>query len=292
MAKEENFKSWDKAIMIPLDKLVLTDWNTNVMEPEEFAALCQEIKTGGFDEPCQVVPLRGKNEGKYLVLGGEHRYKATLSSGKKEIPCVVKEHLSDAEEKELMLWSVRRNNIRGKIDAQKYALLEQKLSERWSMAAEAARREMLIKGDILKNLKKSPALEDNESIELSGDDDESLDDDGSAPTGNGHESSGDKPRGDRPATDGERDRKKKFADRRALLQALKTAEQEVLLESGDTVEHGYLFFAQGGGTHLVVDESAKLHELVAEMVNILKRNSEKVDEFLISAITKELENWR
>lgn len=292
MSKEENFKSWSEAVIIPIDKLVLTDWNTNVMEKEEFAALCQEIKEGGFDEPCQVVPLKGKNAGKYLVLGGEHRYKASIANGKREIPCVVKEHLSDAEEKELMLWSVKRNNIRGRIDAQKYALLEQKLSERWSVAAEAARREMLIKGDILKTLKKSPALEDNESIELSGDDDESLDDDGSAPTGNGNESSGDKPRGDRPATDGERDRKKKFADRRALLQALKSAEQEVLLESGDTVEHGYLFFAQGGGTHLVVDESPKLHELVAEMVSILKRNSEKVDDFLVAAITKELENWR
>src|SRR5579859_441811 len=162
MAKQENLKTWDEAVLIPVDKLVLTDWNTNVMDDGEYAALCQEIKTGGFDEPCQVVPLKGKNKDKFLVLGGEHRYKASIANGKKEVPCVIKKHLSDAEEKDLMLWSVRRNNIRGRIDAQKYALLEQKLSERWSMASEAARREMLIKGDLLKSLKKSPALEDNE----------------------------------------------------------------------------------------------------------------------------------
>jgi ParB-like chromosome segregation protein Spo0J len=291
MPKQEDLKSWNEAVVIPTDKLILTDWNCNSMDDEEFAALCMEIKDGGFDEPCQVVPLKGKNEGKYLVLGGEHRYKASLANGKKEVPCIIKTHLADAAEKELMLWSVRRNNIRGRIDAQKYAALEHKLADRWSMAAEAARREMLIKGDLLKTLKRSPALEDNESLELSNDDDESLDDDSSS-TGSKGDTGGDKPHGDRPATDGEREVKKKFADRRALLMALKAAEQEVLLESEDTVEHGYLFFSQAGGTHLVVNESARLHELVAEMVNILKRNSEKVDDFLASAISNEIEKWK
>lgn len=296
MAKKESFKKWDEAeddfekwtqaIMIPVEDLTLTSWNVNTMDSDEYAALCAEIKNGGFDEPCQVVPIK---DGKFLILGGEHRYKASIANSLKNVPCVIKKHLTGAEEKELMLWSVRRNNIRGRIDAQKYALLEQKLSERWSVASEAA--QMLIKGDVLKKLRQSPALEDNESLELSNDDDESLDDDGSIPTDGKNESRG-KSRGERSATDGEREGKKKFADRRALLQALKAAEQEVLLESGDTVEHGYLFFGQGGGIHLVVDESAKLHELVSEMVNILKRNSEKVDDFLISALSKELENWR
>lgn len=297
MAKEKptsGFKVWSEAVVIPLDKLVPAEWNCNEMDTEEFAELCHEIKDGGFDEPIQVVPLKDKDAGKYLILGGHHRYKALIAVGKKEAPCIIKQHLTDADEKELMLWTVKRNNIRGKIDEQKYAKLEARLSDKWSVSAEAARREMLIKGELLQKLNRSPALEDNESIELTNDDDdELLDEDGSEPTGNGGGDAGEKkPRGERPATDGERDRKKKFADRRALLQALKAAEQEVLLESGDTVEQGYLFFSQGGGTHLVVNESPKLHELVAEMVSILKRNSEKVDEFLIAAITKELENWR
>jgi ParB-like chromosome segregation protein Spo0J len=285
---KKDFKTWDGAIVIPIDKLILCDWNCNVMADEEFAALCLEIKDGGFDEPCQVVPVK---DDKYLVLGGEHRVRGAVANGFKELPCVIKKHLTGAEEKDLIIWSVRRNDIRGKIDAQKYAALEQRLDKKWGVAAEAARREMLIKGDLLKNLRRSPALEDNESLELSNDDDDLLDSDGS-PNDSKNDSDGKKSKGERSATDGEHDTKKKFADRRALLQALKSAEQEVLLQSEDTVEHNYLFFTQNGGQHLVVDESAKLHELVAEMVNILKRNSEKVDDFLVSAISKELASWR
>lgn len=289
--KPQQHKAWTEAVLIPISQLVLTEWNTNEMEDSEFAELCKEIKDGGFDEPCQVVPLKGENEGKFLVLGGEHRFKAMLTNGKKEVPCIIKKHLSDADEKELMLWSVKRNNIRGKINEQKYAKLEAKLLDKWGVAAEAARREMLIRDEMLAKLQRSPALEDNESIELSDDDDE-LSDDDPAPSDGGGGSKGEKPKGDRPATDGQRDVKKKFADRRALMQALKSAEQEVLLESADTVEQGYLFFCQGGGTHLIVDESKELHALVAEMVNIVKNNSEKVNDFLVSAITKELPNWR
>lgn len=284
-------KSWIGAVMISVDNLILTSWNCNKMDNEEFAVLCSEIKDGGFDEPCQVVPLRDSDEGKYLVLGGEHRYKASKANGLKEIPCVIKTSLSDADEKDLILWSVRRNNIRGKVDAAKYAQLEHRLNDKYSLAAEAARREMLIKGDTLKNLKRSPALEDNESIELTSDDDDLFNDDGSEPSGSNGDSSGGKARGNRPATDGERDTKKKFADRRALMQALKAAEEEVLLESGDTVEHGYLFFGQGAGLHLVVDENEKLKELISRMVEVCKANSESVRDLLISALTKELPNW-
>lgn len=292
MSKEKALKTWSEAVIIPVDKLVPAEWNCNTMEPEEFAELCHEIKAGGFDEPIQVVPLKG-GDGTFLILGGHHRYKACVATGRKEVPCIIKQHLTDADEKELMLWTVKRNNIRGKIDEQKYAKLEQRLSEKWSISAEAARRQMLVKGEILQRLNKSPALEDNESIDLSHDDDDLSDEDGSAPVSSRSDSEGrEMPRGERPATDGERDRKRKFADRRALLQALKAAEEEVLLTSGDTVEQGYLFFAQGGGNHLIVNESPKLHDLIAEMVSVLKNNSEKVDDFLISAITKELPNWR
>lgn len=285
---EKDLKIWPEVVMIPVDKLDFSKWNVNTMDDETFAALCYEIKMNSFDEPVQVIRI--KDSDRYLVLGGEHRVKAGLAAKMKEIPCVLKKKLENKDEKELALWTVRRNHIRGKIDAQKYAVLEQKLSERWSMASEAARREMLIKGDILKMLKKSPALEDNESLELA-DDDELLNDAGPS-TGSKNESTDKKSSGNRSATDGDHEVKKKFADRRALLMALKTAEQDVLLESGDTVEHGYLFFAQSAGLHLVVNESAKLHELVSEMVNILKRNSERVDEFLSTAISKELELWR
>lgn len=48
MAKED-LKKWDGAVILPVDKLVITNWNTNILPVEEFAALCKEIKDGDFD---------------------------------------------------------------------------------------------------------------------------------------------------------------------------------------------------------------------------------------------------
>jgi len=97
MTKE--FKTWNDAVLIPTEKLTFTDWNINSMSDEEFAALCHEIQEHGFDEPCQVVPVGDK----YLVLGGEHRTRASLALGLEHVPCCIKENLTDAEEKDLII---------------------------------------------------------------------------------------------------------------------------------------------------------------------------------------------
>ena len=86
-------------------------------------------------------------------------------------------------------------------------------------------------------------------------------------------------------------RKQAFADRRALLTSLKAFQQDVLQQSADTVEQGYLFFGIAGHTHLVVNENAYLNKLVGEMVEACKANSDQLNEFLISAIKKELPAW-
>jgi hypothetical protein len=243
---------------IAVDDLVLTHWNCNEMGDVEFAALMEEIDEGGFDEPLHIVRItEGKDEGKYLVLGGEHRYKAAVGLAYTEIPCVVKKHLSEADEANLMLWSNKRNHVRGKLNQQKYVKMEQVICSRMDLQRDTARKRMLMREERAKKAKtkaKAPA------------------------------SSG-------PATDGERDTRKTMADRQRLLADAKSFQQECLLESGDTVEHGYLFVAQNGKQHLIVDESKQLHGLIAALVRVCKNDSARVDEFLVSAIKNELKNW-
>jgi hypothetical protein len=243
---------------IGVDELVLTSWNCNEMGDTEFSALMEEIEIGGFDEPLQVVQISdGEDDGKFLVLGGEHRYKAAMSLGHTELPCVIKKHLSEADEAMLMLWSNKRNHLRGKINPQKYVKMEQVICSRMDLQKETARKRMLMRQDQAKKAKErtKPAS-----------------------------SSG-------PATDGERDTRKTMADRQRLLADAKAFHQECLLESGDTVEHGYLFVAQNGKQHLIVDESKQLHGLIAALVRVCKNDSARVDEFLVSAISNELKNW-
>lgn len=268
------FDTWEKAVEIPTNLLVFTDWNCNEMTEKRLAHLQAEIENKEdpgdhhFDEPLQVIPI-ADSDGKFLVIGGEHRTKIARALNMQAVPCVIRHDLSKLSRKELMLWSVRRNNLRGRINAQKYAEMESELIDQHGMTAEAARRAMLIDGDLAKALRASVAVRDNEHSD----------------TDDGH---------DGTRQHGEVDNAQEARrSKEELLQALKIAEQDVLLDSADTVDHGYLFFVQGkkGQTHLVVDESVSLHGLVKEMVSKCKGLDGKVDDFLCAAIRNELKNW-
>lgn len=263
MVEAADTEAWVGAVMIPIDKLTFCDWNTNEMGDAEMAALIEDIQNGGFDEPAQVVPTE---DGNYLVIGGEHRTKAMRALDKHEVPCVVRQDLVGATRQALMLWSVRRNNTRGRVNAQKYAELERELIDQHSMTAEAARRQMLVQGDLLKKLRKTDAITDNEAPER--DDDDGAD------------------------NDSKKETRKESKKREQLLSTLRTAEQDVLLQSPETVEHGYLFFGQDGKLHLVANESKNLYVAVQKMVEACKGNSASVDDFMVSAITKELDSWK
>jgi uncharacterized ParB-like nuclease family protein len=297
----QDLESWKGAVLIPIDQLVPTSWNVNEMDEPEFAALIEEIRDGGFDEPCQVVPIKeGQDAGKYLILGGEHRYKASAANGIEQIPCVIKEHLTNADEATLMEWSVKRNNIRGKLNKQKYAAIEKKLSGKWQISAEAARRRMLVRQELTNSIKEKldrQVEEDNETTDTDPNDIETNAKRQDGPVeevdvGGGASPDRRRPPRDGDETDGVKDQKKAFANRRALLASLKTFAQEVLSESAETVENGYLYFAFGGATHLVVEESPKLNAVIADVVSTCKANSDKINDFLISAITKELPQWQ
>lgn len=312
------FEAWDAPRMVPLDSLEFTSWNVNVMGQAEFDELVNEVEEGsymdgdkvvpGFDEPVGLMPLPGE-EGRYLVPSGEHRVRACHALSLTHIPAVLKVHLTEMDEQDIKMWTVKRNNIRGRVDAQKYAALEKGLNRRHNIRAEAARKRMLIKGERLKRLRKNQAVLDNEegggppsrggkgkkpeaAPPASGDAPPAQPEGEAAPPApeGGAPAS---PPADSPQTDGEKDRRAELRTRKQLLAALKTAEQDVLLDSADTVEHGYLFFSQGGEgkTHLVVDESKALHGLVKRMVAACKKDSAKVDGFLASALTNELKNW-
>jgi len=294
---------WTAAVMIPIGDLVLCDWNVNVMDDPEFGALLKEVREGGFDEPGQVVPItEGDLAGKYLLLGGEHRKKVCVALQMSHMPCIIKEHLSDVDEEELMMWSVRRNNIRGKIDEVRFAELQKRITGRGKVAAEAARRRMLIREELHAHLKERFSQEVIDTMI----------EDGKEGIGNGSSGSkapseqvnvGSSPDKRCPPKDEDEDndgittapgkgRKKAFADQRALLTSLKAFQTDVLQQSADTCTQGYLYFGVAGHTHLVVNETAALNKLVGELVETCKANSDQINDFLISAIKKELPAWQ
>lgn len=266
----ENFfltlDAWAEARLVPAEMLVLTDWNCNEMSDSAFATLVDQIEENGFDEPCQVVPIvEGDDAGKYLVTGGEHRYKACIALEESHVPCVLKP-LDPTDREGLMEYSVLRNNLRGRLNAQKYAEIEAAICRKRDVLSEVARERMLVRGEQLKALRKTSAVRENESRSAG------------APSS---VASG-------PATDSAADDQKTRRERASLLAGLRALETEVLMQSGDTVDHGYLYFGRSGKTHLVVDESKELYSAVSDLVALCKNESGRINDLLVSAIRNEL----
>jgi hypothetical protein len=289
------YETWTKAKLIPVDMLIIPEWNVNEMDDAAFARLLDETKDD-FDEPVQVIRLKeGPHAGKFLVPGGAHRLKAVRINGGTHIPCVPKTKLEGKDELEIQEWSVVRNNIKGRLNAQKVAELQARISKKWNLSTKAAQNRLLMRQELAESLKKKHVEEDNETTDTDPNDIETISVGGSESSGDSPAEGGKSPDKRKPPfdeTDGLGDRRKKFAERRALVASLKACVQEALIESEETVEHGYLYFGTGGQTHLVVNESKQLHALIADMVAACKANSDKVDEFLCSALSKELPQWQ
>lgn len=121
---DEKKMPWDGAQMVPVDMLVLNDWNPNAMSELMFNELCAEIERDGFDEPILAAPLPG---GKYRVVNGEHRYRAARVLGLASVPIVVKAQWTEEDQ---MIKSVRRNMLRGELDSGKFNKLINDLVKR------------------------------------------------------------------------------------------------------------------------------------------------------------------
>lgn len=71
---------------LPLDSLVKSEWNPNVMNSKEFDMLTMELDDNGVLDPIQVIPL---DDGRYKIIGGHHRVDAAAVLGWPTMPCLV-----------------------------------------------------------------------------------------------------------------------------------------------------------------------------------------------------------
>ena len=109
-AKEEaNGKP--KGIMkeLPIDKVVCNSFNPNVMDEKEFNLLVTNVKDIGMAVPITVVE---KKDGTFMIVGGEHRWKAARLTGMKTIPAVVYSE-EEMDEDQAKFQTMRLNMIHG-----------------------------------------------------------------------------------------------------------------------------------------------------------------------------------
>jgi ParB/RepB/Spo0J family partition protein len=114
------------AKLILVELLQPNKWNPNVMGDVEYQALRQDMQIGGpqsidpvLASPWSCFYLGAKVNESYVIVDGEHRWRAAQELGWKEILCEVREITED----DAKAICYRRNRERGNIDPFKEAAL-------------------------------------------------------------------------------------------------------------------------------------------------------------------------
>ncbi len=98
--------------------------NANSQSAHTFGELVESIKESGFDESIIAVP-RDDGHG-YYVVSGNHRYEAAKQLGMDAIPTVIRE---DWTEVQGQIQLIKRNNLKGKLDSERFTDLVNHLSK-------------------------------------------------------------------------------------------------------------------------------------------------------------------
>jgi ParB/RepB/Spo0J family partition protein len=91
-----------EVVLLPVGELRPNDYNPNRMTPEEFAELLAEVRHLGR-LPKPVIVRRQENG--YVIVDGEHGWRAAKESGLQEVPCEV----IDGDDFEAMRQTYKRN---------------------------------------------------------------------------------------------------------------------------------------------------------------------------------------
>lgn len=114
----------ENAIVVKMDDIVVNEYNPNEMDEELYNELVIDIRRNGLINPLTVAPA---DDGKYILIDGEHRYRAARDAGIEEVPCL----LFDFDDDEQKVHNIRWNVLHGQINPVKFTALFDSLVERY-----------------------------------------------------------------------------------------------------------------------------------------------------------------
>ena len=244
----EKFKKWDIAVEIPVDQIIPDPLNPNVMDDETFNQLVEMIQEYGFDEPLQVTLYDGNKEGEdtfYMIVGGEHRYRAAKVLGFEKIPCVVKDIPDDLERHTAL---VRRNLVHGELDKTRFNKLIKDIQDRHNNVDIA----LLGRNMGFKSEEEMARYIEQEKIE--------------------------KEKKEKTAKKAAEESTNN--DSTAIVNNVSYALNDIFSQYGDTIPMGYMFFAYKNKLHMIVQEDKALYELVRGLAEKLQRDNQSIVSYL------------
>jgi ParB/RepB/Spo0J family partition protein len=102
---------------IHVDLVMPNPDNINEMDEKTFGFLLENIKEVGLIDPIQVIPIQ---DGKYFLMGGEHRWKAAKQLGYNYVPAVILTDTRWTDSDYTDLISFRMNVLRGTQQPEKF----------------------------------------------------------------------------------------------------------------------------------------------------------------------------
>ena len=119
--------------------VIPNDWNPNQMGEDEFSNLVKAIgkAESNFQQPI-LVRVHPDLPGKYQIVDGEHRYRASIEAGFSNVYAIV----AEMDEKTAMLKTIAFNKFRGDPDNIKLAELLVQLRDSHGMTPEDIEQEL------------------------------------------------------------------------------------------------------------------------------------------------------
>ena len=122
---------------MPITSCRPNDWNPNEMNDKQFDMLCRRMRELGMISPIQVAPAADADTGEefFVILGGEHRWRAAQAIGYKTIPALI---LTD-ERMEIhdmqQFVTMQLNMISGTLNPNKFLKMYKELIEKYESDA-------------------------------------------------------------------------------------------------------------------------------------------------------------
>lgn len=117
---------------IDINLIVPNNYNANTMPPELFDRLVEDINKNSILNPLHVFPL---SDGRYMIIDGEHRYRAALVLNMVKVPVIIHDDLTLDMEEARKLMSLRLNVLHGDIDPAKFVLAYKEIVKKYGLEA-------------------------------------------------------------------------------------------------------------------------------------------------------------
>ena len=230
---------------LSVELLVPDEANPNEMSEREFNVLKETIREVGFIDPVTVAPLQ---DGKYSIVGGEHRWRAAKDLGMESVPADVLQGESWNSEEMRRFQNVRLNVIHGKMNPEKFLNLYNEMVGKHGR--EAVTRLMgFTSEDGIKKIVKSVARQMKESL---------------------------------PA-----EMTKEFEEKAKKARSVEDLEKiigHLFEQHGDSLKYNFMVFAWGGKEHVYIAMSQKTHESLKKIMDFSRKNSVDINDIVADAI--------